>query len=435
MRRSLRARLTAATAALLLVALAVGAVLLTGVLQRARVSALDDALRTRAVTLGELVSTDRVPDALPVVEPGEVAQLLDAQGRVLVSSANASRTLPVLPADEVRSLQAAAGGGLLLATSTRGSYAPQVRVAVQTLTRAGEPVALVVALPLAEVQGLVRALAWSLVGVVPVLTALFALAVWVALGRALAPVERLRAASAQVALAGGPGSLPVPTGDDELAALARTLNDMLDRLEAAAARQRTFVADAAHELRSPLAGMRAAVEVAREHPSAYTAAELAEQLHEEVVRLQRLVDDLLLLARVGAAPRTPVLVDLAALVVALGFAPVGTGSALADEDAVRRVLRNLLDNAAAHARTVVAVRVSPGRVDVDDDGPGVPAQERERVFERFVRLDPSRGRDAGGSGLGLAIARELAREAGGDVTLAGSPLGGLRATVLLPVTD
>lgn len=432
---SLRARLTVATAALLLVALAVGAVLLTGVLQRSRVAALDDALRARAATLAQLVTTDQVPDPLPVAEPGETAQLLDGQGRVLASSANASRTLPVLPADEVAALTSRAGDDVLLATSTRGTYDGVVRVAVRRM----DEVTVLVTLPLSEVQGLVRALAWALTAVVPVLTALFALAVWVVLGRALAPVERLRVASAQVAVDGGPGWLPVPRGDDELAALARTLNAMLDALEAAAVRQRRFVADAAHELRSPLAGMRAAVEVAQAHPEAYSAPELADELHGQVVRLQRLVDDLLLLARVGAAPRGPALVDLAALVGSL-IGPVGapsvtttgSGSALADEDSVLRMLRNLLDNATRHSRSAVAVGVAPGRVDVDDDGPGIPAGERDRVFERFVRLDEARERDAGGSGLGLAIARELAREAGGDVLLADSPLGGLRATVVLP---
>ncbi|RHA38190.1 ATP-binding protein [Cellulomonas rhizosphaerae] len=428
-RWSLRARLTVVTAALLCVALVVGAVALTTVLSRSRIAALDDVVTPRASTVAALAADDRLPAALPVEQPGEIVQLLDASGHVLASSTSASRTLPVLPADVVADLGRRSPW---VGSTSDSAYDEQARVAVRTTTWQGEPATVVATVPLGEVRSLLRALTVALLVVVPLLTALLAAAIWFALGRALTPVEQLRRAAAQVAVSGGPGSLPVPAADDELGALARTLNEMLDRLETAAARQRTFVADAAHELRSPIASLRAAVDVARAHPGSYAPDELAADLDGDLARMQALVDDLLLLARVGSASHGRSTVDLAALAASVGAVEVvGSGSAVVDADAVGRVLRNLVDNATRHASSRVLVTVAPGSVTVDDDGSGVAAADRERVFERFVRLDEAREREAGGSGLGLAIAREIARDQGGDVTLADSPLGGLRAVLTL----
>jgi signal transduction histidine kinase len=440
-------RLTVLTAGLLCVALVVGAVVLSTVLSRSRVAAVDDVVRARALTVGGLVTSDQLPDALPVAEPGEIVQVLDADGRVVATSPTASRTLPVLPPGVVAALAARAAGGsepLVVGTEESG-YDDAARAAV--LVPAGGDGAVVVAtLPLTEVEGLVRALRLSLVGVVPVLTALLAAAIWVALGRALRPVERLRSAAAQVARAGGPGSLPEPGTDDEIGALARTLNEMLDRLEVAAARQRAFVADAAHELRTPVAALAATLDVARTHPGVYERTELVDDLSAEVRRMQALVDDLLLLARLGSRPVPSDAVDLGAVArdaVALAVAAAGrpdvtvdvrgAGWARGDAAALGRVVRNLVDNALRHAAGRVGVEIGDGRVAVLDDGPGVPAADRERVFERFVRLDDARARGAsGGSGLGLAIAREVAREHGGDVVLGDGAAQGLRAELRLP---
>ena len=439
---SLRLRLTLLTAVLLCVTLAVGAVALTTVLSRSRVAALDAIARDRAVTIAALAADDRLPAALPVAEPREIAQLLDASGLVIASSPNASRTLPVLVPSDLAALRSTAGDGVLVTTATT-TYDDAARVAVRATTYRGAPVTVVATVPLAEVRGLLGALSVSLVVVVPLLTALLAWVIWLVLGRALLPVEQMRRAAAQVARSGGPGSLPVRDADDELGALARTLNEMLDRLEGAAARQRTFTADAAHELRSPLAAVRASIDVARAHPDAYSTAELVADLEVEVLRMQALVDDLLLLARVGSAPVVRTTIDLERLaheaiagarpVDGIGLEVVGSGSALGEGASVGRVVRNLVDNALRHASSRVLVTVADGSVTVEDDGRGVPGPDRERVFERFVRLDEARERDAGGSGLGLAIAREVAREQGGDVTLAESALGGLRASLRVPV--
>ena len=448
---TVRVRLTLLSTAAVLAVLVVGAFALTSVLSAQRVAALDEIVRDRVDQTAALVDADRVPTSLPVTQPGEVVQVLDASGAVVASSANASATLPLLPAAELDRVRPASG--VAVASSDLGSYGGggsngAVRVALTAATYQGDPVTVAASVPLGEIQGLVAALRVSLFGVVPVLVGAFALVSWYLLGAALAPVEALRAAAAGIARTGGPGALPVPPRrTDELAALARTLNEMLDQLEAAASRQRTFVADAAHELRSPLAALRTQVEVAAAHPATTSVPELADDLHGEVLRLQRLVDDLLVLARVGARPASTGLVDLAVLaddVVAqvtadsgrgVSVAATGTGTAVGQADDLTRVLRNLVDNAVRYAASTVDLHVAPGRVDVDDDGPGIDADDRERVFERFVRLDDARQRDRGGSGLGLAIVRELARENSGDVVLSDSPKGGLRATVHLPVSS
>lgn len=458
---TLRRRLAMVTAGVFALALTAGAVLLVQLVTSQRVDALDDAVTTRVLTVRDLLVADRLPDTLAVGAPGEVVQLLDAGGSVLATSTTGSMTLPVVAADVVAAADADDAPVVVDADSP---YAGASRVAVlrvppselpgQWREVATDGVAVVAVVPLADVVQTGRTLSLLLTGVVPVLVLGLAVAVWVVLGRALRPVEDLRAAAAEVVSAGGPGSLPVPrTG--ELAALAQTLNAMLDRLDAAATaeraaasaaraaaeRQRTFVADAAHELRSPLASLLTSLEVAARHPASYPSDELVTDLAADAARLQTLVEDLLLLARVGARVLRPRELDLREVVTGVaGTLPTtgptvrieGEGGAHGDQDAVDRVIRNLLENARRHAAGEVLVTIAEGSVLVDDDGAGIEPAQRERVFERFVRLEESRERDAGGSGLGLAIARELAREQGGDVVLEESPLRGLRAVLSLP---
>jgi signal transduction histidine kinase len=227
---------------------------------------------------------------------------------------------------------------------------------------------------------------------------------------------------------------------------------MLDRLERSADLQQQFVADASHELRSPLASIRQTAEVARAHPGALPEGELAAAVLEESLRMQRLVEQLLLLTRAdeGQVLRSPRDVDLDDLVLAearrvarsgltVESSAVQAGRVRGDETSLGQVVRNLVDNAARHARSNMAlgVREVGGEVEVvvEDDGPGVPEDERERVFERFVRLDDARARDAGGSGLGLAIVAEIVHVHGGSVSVSASPLGGARFVVRLPAQD
>jgi signal transduction histidine kinase len=226
------------------------------------------------------------------------------------------------------------------------------------------------------------------------------------------------------------------------------MNAMLGRVESAVARQRRFVADASHELRSPLASLRQHAEVAIAHPDRTDTARLAANVLAESLRMQALVEDLLLLARAdeGTLRARTRPVDLDDLVVAeaerlRGRKDVGTPGltavrVLGDGAALGRVMRNLGDNAARHARSRVELTVveRDGEVviAVEDDGPGIGPADRERVFERFVRLDDARARETGGAGLGLSIVEEIVRAHGGRVAITGSHLGGARLEVHLP---
>jgi signal transduction histidine kinase len=321
-------------------------------------------------------------------------------------------------------------------TDEAGAYAGvPLRLRVRSTALDGRPVRVVVAAPLTDVRRALRALRLVLLLVVPLLLAGATAVLWWVTGRALRPVERLRAAAARLAAdpARAP-ALPVAGGDDEVARLGHTLNDLLSALRQLVARQQGFVADAAHELRSPVASMRVQLDVARAHPGTVDLPALLLDLGQEVDRLSALTDDLLALARAEDRPRGPAHeVDLRLLAGAEGeSAPV-----LGDPEALARLVDNLLTNAHRYG---TEVRVTTGCdggqavLDVDDNGPGIAVADRDRVFDRWVRLDSSRARAAGGAGLGLALVREIARAHGGDVRVQDSPLGGARLRVILPLS-
>ncbi len=291
-----------------------------------------------------------------------------------------------------------------------------------------------------------------LAAAVPLVALIVGGTTWLVVGRALSPVDRIRAEVDAIGGASLDRRVAVPSGADEISRLAITMNGMLERLESAQRAQRRFVSDASHELRSPVASLRSHAEVARDHPHRLSEAGLASTVLAESARLQHLVEALLLLARLDERQGTPVrrAVDLDDLVLGevrrlkdTGGARVdATGVSAArvsgDERMLGRLLRNLVDNAARHARHTVALAVRQDgdrvRLTVDDDGSGIPEGERHRIFDRFVRLDEARSRDDGGSGLGLAIVAEIARAHGGSVEAGTSPLGGARFTVTLPTS-
>ncbi|MFC5185459.1 sensor histidine kinase [Actinomadura harenae] len=261
---------------------------------------------------------------------------------------------------------------------------------------------------------------------------------WAVTGRALRPVDAIRAKMDVIGASGSGQRVPVPAGSLEIARLARSTNRTLDRLEHTLDRQRRFVADASHELRSPLSGLRGTLEIALVHPGEADWRAVVAQALADAVRLQALTDDLLLLASAERSPdgETTDLADLVEEQVAeracaeadLTFTASVRGPAVVRGGEIRlgRVLRNLLDNAARHARAEVRVTVgaSAGRatLTVADDGPGVPAADRERIFDRFVRLDDARARATGGAGLGLTIVRDIVTALGGTVhTTPGAP--------------
>lgn len=295
---------------------------------------------------------------------------------------------------------------------------------------------------LRPVQDALAALRSLLLVGVPVLLLLVAVLTWTLVGRTLAPVSAIRAKFASITANDLHERVPVPETRDEVAHLARTMNATLDRLERAVERHKRFVADAAHELRSPLATLRTRLELGLR-----ASPRLATEALADVERIQRLAEDLLLLARLDAGePPANDEVDLGQVATEEALRRTGGRARIeldvAGDVVVRgsrthlaRMIGNLLDNAVRHAESTVTVRVAPpARVEVIDDGPGIPPEHRESVFDRFTRLDEARARDAGGSGLGLAIARDIARHHGGTLVVAGERGSCLRAD-LRPYRD
>ena len=305
----------------------------------------------------------------------------------------------------------------------------------------------------AEAEAAVDAVDPVLATGLPVAVLLVAAVAWFTAGRALKPVAALVEAVsdelAAITSAELDRRVPVPDTGDEIEALALTTNATLNRLEEAAARQRRFITDAAHELRSPLAGLRNTVEVARAGTVAADRPAALDVVLASALRLQDLTEDLLLLARLerpGTRPEHHV--DLAAIAeeqVAerqyggggrVAFTAVVTGPAVVTGDQLQleRLVRNLLDNADRHARAAVTITVSAAGAEVVtevvDDGAGIAAADRERAFEPFTRLDEARARDVGGSGLGLAIVQDIAARHGGRIQVDNAP--GARFTLRLP---
>lgn len=274
----------------------------------------------------------------------------------------------------------------------------------------------------------------------PLLVAAVGLLVWLLTGRALRGVEVLRAEVAAIPADAPDRRVERPAGASELHTLADTLNDLLERVAVSVGAQQRFVADASHELRSPIASLRAQLEVA-----AQTGEPVPDELRRDVVRLQGLVDDLLLLSRPGDAVSS--LLDLDEIVrTAIRDVPVPLDRRLTlhlppvevrgRTSELVRVIINLATNAVRHADRDVVITIG-GDDDrvwlvVDDDGPGVAPEDRARIFDRFVRLDHARQRDAGGSGLGLAIVAEVVERHGGGIEVTASPQGGARVVVVFP---
>ena len=448
----LQTRVTVLAGAVVAAALLAGALLLVGVLRAGLTGATDDRARQQVADVERLVAEDRLPALLPAADPAVRVQVLDAQGRVTAATTGTSRAVPLLTPDEVQ--RAVRTGDAVEVDGDRLGYGDGLHVVADRTARG--PVVLA-AVPVTAVDDPLRLVRTALLVGLPLLLLGATAGVWVTVGRTLRPVEQLRSGAEAVTAADPSRRLPLPEAEDEVRRLAETLNGMLDRREAGSARQRAFVADAAHELRSPLAAVRTTLEVALVHPDPEGAGPALRTALDEVLRMGRLVDDLLLLARLDAgSARRAQEVDLRVVVervveqvreqaaadgragparrpeVLLDLAPVRLSG---DPDALGRVVRNLVENAVRHAERRVRVTVPEGEpveLVVDDDGPGIAAQDRQRVFDRFTRLDSPRSRAAGGAGLGLAIVRELVGALGGSVTAETSPEGGARLRVRLP---
>ena len=308
-----------------------------------------------------------------------------------------------------------------------------------------------VAVPVRVARDTVQTVAAFLLAGTPVLLGGAGVAVWVLVGRALRAVERIRQEVATIDAGRLAHRVEVPATRDEIAALAATMNVMLDRLESSDRAQRAFVSDASHELRSPLATLTTAAELATKADEP-TRTRLLDTISLELARVRGLVANLMTLARADASDllATHEDVDVDDLVdhevhrlratsskeIVVGLEPVRV---VGDGNRLEHAIRNLVDNAERHADSTVRFTLQADETAavlwVDNDGAVIPRADRERVFERFVRLDDSRSRDEGGSGLGLSIARTTVESHGGQLVVEDAPDGWCRFSLRLPRSD
>jgi signal transduction histidine kinase len=410
-----------------------------------------DSQRATALRIAALVRADEPTADMTLASGGSLTQVVDDWGAVVASSPLLrgagplpdGRPLAEDPSIEVTRLEHLPGpaarrstdGPYLVVTTHTGT--PRGAWSVHALgSLAGSEA------PRAELRTQVWLTLPSLAVLVGVLT-------WLLTWRTLRPVEAVRAETSEIVTRRPGHRLKGRHARGDTAPLARTINQVLDRLDASAWRQRRFVADASHELRSPLASIQTQLEVALAHPELADWPATAREIEQEVAKLQRTVDDLLLLARMDEdTPPRHDLVDLDELVLAEAMRARERGRVEVDVDRVSgariqgdpdqltRVVRNLVGNAERHAdrRVRLELRMLDGQAElvVVDDGSGIPPADRERVFQRFTRLDEDRGRRRGGAGLGLAIAREVVRAHGGAIWVTDAPGGGARLVVRLP---
>jgi signal transduction histidine kinase len=447
-RRGLRARLTLAASAGLAVALAGAGLLLVYAVQLSLRHEVEQTARTGASEVAGMVNAKDLPSPVPFAAGTVSIQVLGPAGNVIGASPQTDRYAPLLPLAQAREL-ASSGQTVLLAGGPYDLPSPQVLV-VATSTNGGEIV--IAAVSYSQVSNSVTAASRAFVIGAPLFFLLLVTSIWLITGAALRPIEELRRGAQEITGTAIARSLPVPEARDEVHSLAVTLNDMLGALAAAQERQRALVSDAAHELRSPIASIRTQLEVAVDHPEAVDWQQTAAGVLADTLRLARLAEDLLALARLderaGRPPRGR-RTDLAELArevcgryadarVRVRPRPYGECMVFGDAGGLDRMIVNLIDNAVRYARSevrVVAVADGPWAVlTVTDDGPGIPAGDAERVFDRFTRLDDARSRDPdghAGAGLGLAIVRATATAHGGSAWLEDADPG-LRAVVRLP---
>jgi signal transduction histidine kinase len=447
-RGGVRLRTTLAATVIVGAALVVGGSSLVLLLERSQTSALQAAVTARATDIAGLSNAGRLPHPISArADDSSLVQVVAADGTVVTASENIvgePRLTDFVPSGtgpDVRTIRRLPIG--------EGASAFRV-VALRSASPEG-PRIVYVAASLGGVQENVRQVTAILATGLPALLLFVALTSWWLVGRAIRPVERIRREVADITARDLSRRVPVPGADDEIAGLARTMNAMLERLERASERERGFVGDASHELRSPVAALRAQLEVAKaDRTRAWVPAD--QEMLDETIRMENLIANLLLLAKSdgGADPATRPVIDLDDVVLAevtrareTSAVPVELGAFEAarvrgDAHELGRVVRNLVENAQRHAATSVWVELrGPSahdggvQITVADDGPGVPADQRERVFDRFTRLDDARDRDHGGAGLGLAIARAVVRGADGDVHVEDRPGGGARFVVTL----
>ncbi len=442
-RTGVRARSTIAASAILGVVLVAAGVLVSIALQAMLVNSTRQAVALRAHDIATQVAARGVSAVQAVLVTSStdqtVIQVVRLHGGVVAATSGAVGEAAMLPT----------GPGIPGTTTAEGRL-PFIDNAHYMLARervSGTDLAVITAQSLAPVDAAVRDVRLALLVLLPMVLVITGWAIWGAVGNSLRSIDAIRR---RVDTIGG-GDLHqrivIPPAQDEVAHLARTMNSMLERLDTSARAQRRFIADASHELRSPLASMRLSLDVEQATGRPHEDADV---LGSELDRMTRLVNDLLLLAKVDERALTLQRqdVDLDDIVAAevrrlrhqthldvhADIAPVRI---IGDPDRLAQAVRNLTDNAQRHAHGRIDIGLSEAshlvRIIVADDGDGIPVAERDRVFERFVRLDEHRSRGAGGSGLGLAITQEIVHAHGGRVHVEQGALGGAQFVVTLPV--
>jgi len=444
---NVRARSAAAAALVVTICLVLAGGALLVVLYRTLEHSARDAADTRARQIVEELRT-AAPGGLDsslFATDGQIGtiQVIDSAGIVVAASPGADR-LPVtfepVPPGDSRYLGNIDLGG-----------EPDYWIVEQGAQSPSGPATVVVGADREPIEGILGTVALLMAIGGPVVVALVAVASYRLVGAALLPVERIRARVAAISTDRLDERVPVPDTQDEIARLAETMNSMLGRLESGHRAQQRFVSDASHELRSPLATITAALELAHTRPELVDTSLVDESLLPEARRMNHLLADLLLLARADENGLTHTSVDVdiddlmyaesarvrdmsPELVVRAAIAPVRV---VGDPQQLARVVRNLVDNARRHARREIRLicrTSSDGAVlEVADDGPGIALLDRQRIFERFVRLDTPRTRDSGGAGLGLAIVAEIVATHGGTIDVTDSDTGGARFVITLPV--
>jgi signal transduction histidine kinase len=445
-----RKRATATALGVVSVALLIGGITLLVLLQRALAASTESAARHEALEVVVQMRNQGVAEAAryiaATVHGGQIVQILDPAGAVAAASVPTAGDRPLTPlrpapdktlTEDVSGLESISDDDfLIVATAVRlddGTYTVVVAAPVQLLAET------------------VSTVSWFLLGATPLLLLVVGVSVWLLVGRSLQQVERIRGQVSRIDGARLDERVDVPRTNDEIQSLALTMNKMLERLQSSDREQRRFISDASHELRSPLATLRAGVEVAAADASGETWQELRDILTEETARMHYLVEDLLTLAKANdmgfrlteedvdlddvVDRETRRLCSTSPHIITTDLTPVRiTG----DARRVGQVLRNVLDNADRHAISRIEISLNPGEggagavITVDNDGDPVPEGDRQRVFERFVRLDESRSREGGGSGLGLAIAAGIMAAHHGSIRATESPVGRCRFELVFP---
>jgi signal transduction histidine kinase len=442
----IRARTTVVAATLVLLVLAVAGFALVTAQRAVLTDSVDEVLGRRADAVIAAIEGTPSPDGGGVVAvalPGDGdeeswAVVVDASGTAVASTERGSRgiRLPAAPDDSI------------VFSVVRAPNGEEFRVRSE---RAGDLV-VHTGTPLDDVNDSVDALVRGLAVSVPLTTLLLAAGVWFLVGRVLRPVEAIRSEVADIRGETLDRRVPEPATHDEIARLAATMNEMLDRIERASTEQRRFVVDASHELRSPLARMRAELEVDLAHPELADAAGTQERIRADLIALQRLVDDLLALAAIdeGTPSTASRSVDLDDVVfrevaslratrpgLAIDTSGVTAARVLGRATQLSRVVANLLENAATHGSPPILVRLSEqdgsAMLTVTDAGRGIRPEDADRIFDRFVRLDDARTPERSGVGLGLAIVRTVVEAHGGSIALDTDVDQGTRFVVRLPL--